>query len=499
MPKADSASEDPFGSAPPTDLVLLYNATSDVQRGNATDQLPDFETSLSSLITALESMGHRVRTLGITYDNLHEIAEIQAGFVLNLCEGTGLDGMPGVEVAAALEDRGIPFSGAGSWGYFVSSGKWRSKLALSSARVPVPRGAVMPSEEVPLPSLLRYPLFVKPRDAYGSLGVDEGSVVYTPEEARTRVAHIVEGYDTHALVEEFVEGREITVGVLGGQDHAVVLPPLEVRFGHAYDGKPQIRMFATKHEADSSLYTDFETVCPAPLDPAVETRVKAVALAAYRAIGGEGYGRVDIRLAADGTPYVLEVNANCSLEDGDTAEDCGMFTLIGRAMGWSYAELLNRIIAAGLARRPPARRAPLALAWHRGQRTARALVTCGTGERLCEFGPVYPGAPRRPGAEQSPRTMRTTTGRRVYVEPHIGHMAHDADPNLEVVRDGHSLWLAARRPISPGELLTLDRTLPLDVPAPARRRQARGWAIHVARAGQHLEQRGSEPSVAAQR
>jgi D-alanine-D-alanine ligase len=470
------------------DLVLLYNATSDVRLGNATDELPDFEDTLAPLASTLESLGHRVRTLGVTYENLDQLQTLNADFVLNLCEGTGLDGHPGVEVVSLLEQRGLNFSGAGSWCYFLSSGKWRSKIALSNARVPVPRGAVCPSPDVPLPSLLRYPLFVKPRDAYGSLGVDEGSVVHTPEEARARVAHIVDTYNTHALVEEYVEGREITVGLLGPSEAATVLPPLEVCFGSAYDGKPQIRMFATKHDADSLLYTDFHTVCPALLEPAIEARVKAVALQAYKAIGGEGYGRVDMRLARDGTPYVLEVNANCSLEDGPTPEDCGLFTLIGRAMGWDYAQLMAKIIEAGMMRRPHGRRAPLGLAWHKGERIARSMVSLRPGDRLDAFGPVYPGARQDAGSS----TMRTTTARRVFVEPHVSHLAHSADPNLVVVRDGGSLWLEVTRELAMGDLLTIDRSIPLDVPAPARRRQARGWSIHIERAASH---RAARPAV----
>lgn len=488
MPTEDEHPEDPFArlSKKPLDLLVLYNATAQVRRGDGTDELPDVDDeALKPLVADLESLGHRVRTLGVSYENLDALQSIEAELVLNLCEGSGLDGLPGVEVVSALEDRNIPFTGAGSWCYFLTSGKWRSKHALSVARVPTPRGAVMPSPDVPLPSTLRFPLFVKPRDSYGSIGVDEGSVVWTREQALARVDYVVRELNTHALVEEYVEGREITVGVLGSARSPVVLPPLEVAFGHAYDDKPQIRMFATKHAVGTDLYDGFHTLCPAPLTAELEARVRAVALAAYRAVDGAGYARVDMRLSRDGVPYVLEVNANCSLENGEDEADCGMLPLIGRAMGWSYPELLGRIIAAGLMREKPLARAPLAMRWHEGEALAHALLAFTPGARVMSFGEVYSGA-RKMAAND---TLMSQTGRVVYVEPHVRHLSDARDPNLTVVQDGTQLWLEATRPIHPGELLTLDRSVRLAFPAPVRRRRAYGRPVHGAAMPAHLAAR----------
>jgi D-alanine-D-alanine ligase len=474
MEETCSGAEDPFSAAAskPLDLILLYNATSDIRRGLPIDILPDAdESSMAPVAESLRQLGHRVRTLGITYDTLHLLDDLDAQFVLNLCEGTGLDGNPGTEVITALERRSLPYSGVGPWCYWVTSDKWTTKLRLAAARVPVPCGTIVPDPDTPLSSRLRYPLFVKPRDGFGSLGVDEHSIAHNADEARRAIGRLAGEYGTDALVEHYIEGREITVAVIGAGDQACVLPPLEVQFGPAYRHKPQIRMFATKFDTKSELYYDFRTMCPAPLDAELTRRVKQVALRAYRAVGGDGYARVDMRLASDGTPYVLEVNGNCSIEDGEAPQDCGLFTLIGRALGWTYPELLCRLIGAGLMRRRSELQPPFALRWQDGRTATHALVNQRPGDRVVQFGPVY-----RAPQPDSERTLYCSKGCSVFVEPHVRHLAHDDNPNLRVVRDGSALWLEASRRVMAGDQLTLDRSQPLDLTAAPRCPRAYGRA-----------------------
>lgn len=469
--------EDPFARAAqrPLDLVLVYNATSAVQRGNATDDLPDSdEAAIAPVIAALSSLGHRVRSLGLTYENLHELDTLEADFVFNLCEGTGLDGHVGLEVVDALDKRGIAFSGAGPHCYWLTTGKWRMKTKLAASKVPVPLGAVLPGPDVPLPSTMRFPLFVKPRDGFGSIGVHEGSVVYDVESAKKAVAAIVDEFGGYALVEQYIVGREITVGVIGSGHEMMVLPPLEVKFGEAYADKPKIRMFKTKFDESSALYYDFEAVCPAPLTPELEARVKQVALQAYRAVGGDGYARVDMRLSEDGTPYVLEVNSNCSLEHAEHPSDCGMLPLIGRAMGWSYADLLQRLIGAGLLRKSQASRPACATRWHRGQTASYALVDCPKGQAFMPFGTVYPSASSEPRLG----TFLTTTGRRVYVEPDVRHLVASDLPNLAAVRVGNTIMLQAVREIRAGDALSIDPQQPIELATAVRRPRPCGRALH---------------------
>ncbi len=480
---ADDGSLDPdllAGSAHPTPLTIavLYNDTEALQRGDATDDLADTQLDgVEKALVALRSLGHAAFAQPVTYANLPVLDALEADFALNLCEGSGVDGHPGVEVVAALEARGLPYSGVSQWGYYLSSGKWRMKRALVAAGVPVPHGAVMPSPHVALPSTLTFPLFVKPRDAYGSLGIDDQSLVHTPAELVAQVARIVDSLGTHAIVEQYIAGREISVGLVGTLAAPQILPPLEILFGAAH--RVPVRTFATKHEADSEHYHGFTVACPAPLSPELEARVRAVALRAYRAVGCDGYARVDIRLSDDGTPFVLEVNANCSLEVGPAEADCALLPLMARAAGWSYAELLQRLIGAGRRRVHRGRRAPLSVRWCEGALGAHALESHAEGARLLPLGPIYPVR----GTVEAPGALTTHEGRAVFVEPQVSHIAHADDPNLELVLDGGSLWLACRRPVANGEELTLDRRVPLPVPAPLRRPRAVGLRTNHADRG----------------
>ena len=123
------------------------------------------------------------------------------------------------------------------------------------------------------------------------------------------------------------------------------------------------------------------------------------------------------------------------------------------------------LIQAGLDRPAPVTKAPMAMRWHDGRSTAHALYPVALGERLLPFGPVYPA----PKGTKTLGSFSTVEGRPVLVEPHVRHLDHSADPNLNVVRDGAALWLEAARPILAGEPLTIDRRAPLDLPHPVTR------------------------------
>jgi D-alanine-D-alanine ligase len=401
---------------------------------------------------------------------LHVLDELDGEFVFNLADGSGIDGHPGVEVPIALERRGVKFSGAGSMYYENTTDKWTMKVRLANARVPVPYGVVVPHPDTPLPTSLIYPLIVKPRDAYGSVGIDERSVTHNPDETREAVARITRDYDTDALVEHFIPGRELTVGIIGEGRRAWALPPLEVEFGPAYRGKPKIKTFATKFDVNSPLYHDFWPVCPARLPPTTMRHIEQVSLRAYRAVGGDSYGRVDIRLARDGTPFVLEVNANCSLEEAPDPHDCSMLPLIGRAMGWTYPQLMARLIGAGLLRRPCMAQPRMALRWCAGRTSLHATQQLPRGATVRPVGPIY----RVPGNAAGPKTMRTTEGRAVFVEPHMRHLPHSDAPALEVANHDGVLTLKTTRPVAWGEALTLDRTRALDLPTVRHRPYAHG-------------------------
>ncbi len=302
-----------------------------------------------TLLEAVARAGFEVSARYVHLDNVDAVvAGLQCEAVLNLCDGSGRerDGMPGLEALAALERRGLPYTGSRAAAYAIGSDKVAMKERFVACDVPTPAWQVVTSADAPLsPELLaRLPLIVKPRDGGGSAGIRLASVVHGEGALRERIAEVCAVYG-QALIEEYVDGREVTVGVLDTPRGPRVLPPLEVRFGASFPADRRIRTFDTKWDVSSPLYNDFELICPAPMSLMMRRRVQQVARAAYAAIEGSGYGRVDLRLDERG-PFVLEVNPNCSLEWSD--EDvggCAMLPTAARAAGIDYPTLLRELLA----------------------------------------------------------------------------------------------------------------------------------------------------------
>ncbi|MDQ3033801.1 MAG: hypothetical protein M3Y87_15400 [Myxococcota bacterium] len=306
------------------------------------------EESDRAFVSALEEAGFDVSWSPAHLENLDRVVDsLECDVVFNLCDGSGpgIDNLPGVEAIEALERRGLPYTGARFAPYKTSISKVTMKDRFVAAGVPTAPWQLLASpDEALIDELEGRPLFVKPHDAGGSAGVHLSSIIAPGDEQalRARVAELFRDYGA-ALVEEYIDGREITVGLLGIGDRAKALPPLEVRFGAAFPKGKGIRTHETKWDTSSPLYGSFELLCPAPLTPAETRRVLRVAREAYGAIDGAGYGRVDMRLDARG-PWVLEVNMNCSLEYGQSASDCAMYPFAAQAAGIAFPDLLRRMI-----------------------------------------------------------------------------------------------------------------------------------------------------------
>ena len=441
----------------PMRIALLFNAEKVEDTG-----IGAYNTELiGNELSALRALGHEVIPVGLSFDNLAVLDQLESDFVFNGCEGTGLDGDPGVEVVLALERRLLPFSGAGSAPYQISNDKWLMKLALQRAGVPVPSGFPLHRPDLHLAAHLSYPLFVKPRYGFGSLTINADSKVSSTRAARTAVERVLAETGIDALVEEYIEGRELTVAILGCGRRTLVLPPLEVRFDRAYDGQPAVRMRATKTDRTSPLYWGFHTECPASLTPAERRIVEETALKAYRAVQADGFGRVDIRLSRDGTPYVLEVNTNCSLEYGVDEHDAGMFPLVARAIGWSYQSMLARIIGAGRLRPLKRYRKPLiTLRAGSGRITPRATMPLRRGAAVLRFGAA--------SAQESQKTCAVQ-----HIESYLRAAEHSETPSLGLELRGSDWCLVTTRALKTGEIFTVnqDQLLVALLPPPQEKRE----------------------------
>jgi D-alanine-D-alanine ligase len=159
---------------------------------------------------------------------------------------------------------------------------------------------------------LRFPVIVKPVHEDASAGINEKSVVYDRKELEERVEYIIKMFKQPALVEEFIDGREVNVAILGNNP-PVVLPISEIDFSHLPSHLPKIVSYEAKWIPNTDYYEKTIPICPAPLEPELERKIKDIALSCYKIMGCRDYARVDMRIDKEGNPYVLEVNPNPDL------------------------------------------------------------------------------------------------------------------------------------------------------------------------------------------
>jgi D-alanine-D-alanine ligase len=274
-------------------------------------------------------LGHQVRRVPVRHDMRWFQAARRADLVFNLCEGVLGRSQWEEHVVATLELAGVPVTGAGVWTLALCRRKAMANVVLERAGLPVPRWTLAQgriADDFPLPAI------VKPAAEDASAGLDPGSVVTDRRALRARVAAMTEQFD-EVLVQEYVSGREFNVGFVGDR----VLPVAEIDFTAMPPGTWPILTYAAKWETGSPEDLGSVPVCPAAISQKLADRLTRTAEAAWRAVQGKGYGRVDLRVDGQGRPWVLEVNPNPDLND-----DAGL-SRMARAAGWDYAELVRRI------------------------------------------------------------------------------------------------------------------------------------------------------------
>jgi len=257
--------------------------------------------------------------------------------IFNLCEG--IDGVAELEpsVISAIEVIGLPYTGSSSWTTSLCLRKHVINSVLDRAGLPIPRFAVVHPGE-PMPHV-GYPAIVKPAAEDASIGVEQRSVVRTARQLAERVVAMHERWD-EVIVQKYVDGREVNVGILGNE----ALPVAEIDFGGMPRGMWRIVSYRSKWETGCDEDIGSVPHCPAKLGKELTEECKRIALRAWRVSGGEGYGRVDMRIDRHGKPWILEVNSN-----PDIAPDAGLARM-ARVAGYDYAEMIHRVCASALKR-----------------------------------------------------------------------------------------------------------------------------------------------------
>jgi D-alanine-D-alanine ligase len=255
----------------------------------------------------------------------------------NLCES--VDGVADLEpaVVSVLELFGLPYTGSPSWTTALCLRKPIANALLDRAGLPVPRWHSVRRDSA-LPSV-GFPAICKPAAEDASIGVEQRSVVRNTRALAARVRAMLERWD-EVLVQRFIDGREVNVGILGD----TALPIAEIDFGQMPRGMWRIVSYRSKWEQGSDEDLGGVPRCPADLPCDLAAEVRRAALAAWRVLGGQGYGRVDMRIDAAGRPWILEVNAN-----PDFAPDAGLARM-ARAAGIEYPALVRAVCELGLAR-----------------------------------------------------------------------------------------------------------------------------------------------------
>lgn len=260
----------------------------------------------------------------------------------NIAEGVRGAGHRESQVPAILESLKVPYTGSGSVTLALALDKAKTKQILASEGIATPPWQLFPSPSSPLNPRLEFPLIVKPNREGSSKGIWKESVVGDVMALRRMVKRVFDEYRQEVLVEEFIEGTELTVGVLGNE----ALPVLEVDFGPCRSSGEYFYSWRMKeYQGDAAQGLNPQLHCPARLDEASALRVQAVALKAHRAIGCGDLSRTDIRLRSDGTPFILEVNPLPGLSPLDSN-----FPLMTKAAGLSHDELICRIVELAMVR-----------------------------------------------------------------------------------------------------------------------------------------------------
>jgi D-alanine-D-alanine ligase len=329
-------------------LVLVHPdlVPPDSTKGYSAQEINTWKTEYD-VVHTLRAAGHEVRPLGV-HDELRPIRDEVEGFkphvVFTLLEQFHGEVIYDQNVASYLELLRIPYTGCNPRGLMLARGKDLSKTLVHYHRIPVPAFAVFPMHrKVKRPPRLALPLIVKSLSEDASWGISQASVVDTDEKLAERVAFIHERIGTAAIAEQFIEGRELYVGVLGN-DRLRVLPVWELKFGSMAEGAGAIATEKVKHDPSYQKRVGIADGPAKDLAPELYARIQRMAKRVYRTLQLDGYARVDFRLSADGTPYFLEVNPNPEIAQSQE------FATAAKHDGLAYLDLLHRIVALGISR-----------------------------------------------------------------------------------------------------------------------------------------------------
>lgn len=323
-------------------VIILYNVIKSLPYGTTDDlKTTDLTTDAHAIKKYLEKEGFTVGLFELSEKSLQKLSFLKTDVFFNLCYGIG--SLPNSEymVPQVLEKMKVAYTGSCAQAILLTTDKAKTKFLLQKNHIPTPNFQVVQNTEYFIKKTMRFPLFVKPAKEDSSCGISQQSVVRNANELKKQVQFVLKEYEQPALIEEYIDGKELRVSVLGNGKNARVLPISEISFQGSYKNKWPIVDFAAKWDHDADKDTPGHQ---AKLSRGVYKKIESLALKAYHLCGCTDYADIDIRLKGE-TPFFIEINCNPGIAPTD-----GMDRL-ANAAGLTYGEYLKQIVLSALARK----------------------------------------------------------------------------------------------------------------------------------------------------
>ena len=315
------------------------------------DEQAEFDSpeTISAIKSALESLGHDVVTIEADEHAFSKLKESGADIVFNFAEGIRGESRES-QIPMFCETLGIPYTGSGPLTLAITLDKARTKEIISFYGIPNPGFQVFRDPTAPLREGLGFPIILKPVAEGSSKGITNDCLVRNEAELRQKLRHLLEAYRQPVIAEEFLEGREFTVSLIGNGSPEV-LPIVEVCFDDIPEGMNRFDSYEMKWIYDSpgsGKHIENMVRCPADIPKGLDNHIKKVCLDAYKALGCRDFCRIDLRLDSRGVPNILEVNPIAGLMP-DPKEN-SRFPKSCYAAGMTYQQIIGRILEEGIKR-----------------------------------------------------------------------------------------------------------------------------------------------------
>ena len=318
------------------------------QQKNSADTFAEWDSwdTINAVKSALE-LFNNVSLVEADLSSFEKLKSLDPDIVFNIAEGFFGESRE-AQIPAMLDMLQIPYTGSDPLTLATCLDKARTKEILSFYKIPTAPFFIA-NEINQIKNLnLAFPLFVKPVWEGSGKGIFSSSFVSNKKELSEQVERIITEYSQPALIEEFLSGREFTVAILGNGDEAEVLPIVEIEFKDFPDGFIPVYSYEAKWILDTKENPLDVFSCPAKLDPLLETKVKQVALNAYKTLRCRDWSRIDIRMNADNVPNIIEINPLPGILPDPKENSC--FPKAARTAGISYDEMLNKVLLAAAKR-----------------------------------------------------------------------------------------------------------------------------------------------------